>query len=98
MAGVYHVYILTNAHHTVLYTGVTSDLVVRVSQHREKLVPGFTQQYNVSKLVWCEEWGDIWEAIAREKQIKSGSRKKKVALIDAQNPEWADLFPRLVED
>jgi len=71
------VYILTNEHHTVLYTGVTSNLKGRVYQHREKLLRGFTNRYNVSKLVYYEMAENMAAAIAREKQIKAGSRRKK---------------------
>ena len=86
------VYIMTNQRNTVLYTGVTSDLKKRVWQHREKLVEGFTKRYNVTKLVYYEVCDDIRSAIAREKQIKAGSRQKKIDLIDGMNPEWADLY------
>ena len=91
----YFVYILTNDRHTVLYTGVTSDLKVRVYQHRQKLMAGFTTRYNVWKLVYYEVGADAAGAIAREKQIKSGSRKKKLAVIDSFNPQWRDLYPDL---
>jgi len=90
-----YVYILTNAAHTVLYTGVTSDLVKRVYQHREKLVEGFTKRYNVSKLVWYEIADTIESAILREKQIKAGSRHKKIMLIRAMNPGFKDLYDGL---
>jgi putative endonuclease len=92
---VYCVYILTNQRNTVLYTGVTGDLRTRVQQHREKLVPGFTNWYNVSKLVYYEAGGDASGAIAREKQIKAGSRRKKIELINQLNPEWRDLYEEL---
>ncbi|MDD3024892.1 MAG: GIY-YIG nuclease family protein [Syntrophomonadaceae bacterium] len=78
----YHVYILTNKRNTVLYTGVTANLSTRVWQHAEKQdKKSFTAKYNLNKLVYCEEYGDINEAIAREKQVKAGSRKKKIDLI-----------------
>lgn len=87
----YCVYILTNDRWTVLYTGVTGDLPKRVHEHRMGLVAGFTKRYNVHRLVWYE-WTDNPEAaIAREKQIKAGSRAKKIALIASMNPEWRDL-------
>ncbi len=86
------VHILTNRHHTVLYTGVTSNLVRRAFEHREKITPGFTSRYNVDRLVFFEETSDIRAAIAREKQIKGGSRARKIALIDAMKPAWRDLF------
>jgi putative endonuclease len=88
----YCVYILTNRRNSVLYTGVTSDLKRRVWQHREKLVPGFTQRYNVFKLVFYGVTDDVNAAIAREKQIKAGTRQKKINLIEAMNPEWRDLY------
>jgi putative endonuclease len=92
---VYCVYILTNKRSTVLYTGVTGDLTARVHQHREKLLPGFTNRYNVSKLVYYEAGYDSSGAIAREKQIKAGSRRKKIELINRFNPEWRDLYDEL---
>jgi len=92
----YFVYILTNRAHTVLYTGVTGDLIRRVAQHREKAFPGFTSRYNVHKLVFFEQAIDPTAAIWREKQIKAGSRARKIALIDAMNPEWRDLYEGLV--
>jgi putative endonuclease len=92
---VYCVYILTNQRNTVLYTGVTGDLRARVQQHREKLLPGFTNRYNVSKLVYSEAGRDASGAIAREKQIKAGSRRKKIELINQFNPEWRDLYEDL---
>ena len=92
----YFVYILTNRRHTVLYTGVTNDLVRRVSEHRAKLTGGFTARYNVDKLVFYERTTDVNAAIAREKQIKGGSRRRKIALINDMNPDWRDLFEDLV--
>ena len=92
----YFVYILANRHHTVLYTGVTGDLARRVFDHRAKSIPGFTSRYNVDKLVFYEESVDARTAIAREKQIKGGSRQKKIALIDAMNPDWRDLWADLI--
>jgi putative endonuclease len=91
------VYILTNKNNTVLYTGVTNDLRRRVSEHKMKLIPGFTKQYNVDKLVYFEWFEDAPNAIAREKQIKAGSREKKIALIERSNPEWRDLFELVLE-
>ena len=95
MEKVYCVYILTNKRNTVLYTGVTRDLRARIYQHREKLLPGFTNRYNVSKLVYYEAVYDASSAIAREKQIKAGSRQKKIDLINRLNPEWRDLYDEL---
>jgi len=86
------VYILTNIGNTVLYTGVTHTLFQRIVQHKEKMIPGFTKRYNVTKLVYFEYHTDIRDAIAREKQIKAGPRKKKIALIESMNPSWDDLF------
>ncbi len=86
------IYILTNKANAVLYTGVTSNLFNRVAQHRDKIVPGFTNNYNVTKLVYYEECDTMEEAIAREKQIKGGSRQKKIDLINSKNPEWKDLY------
>jgi putative endonuclease len=91
----YCVYILTNQRHTVLYTGVTGDLKRRIYQHREKLLPGFTRRYNVSKLVFYECMEDVSAAIVREKQIKTGSRQKKIELVNGFNPEWRELFDEL---
>jgi len=87
----YYVYILTNSRHTVLYTGVTNDLQRRVWEHKSKTVSGFTKRYNVDKLVYYETGDDVNIAIAREKQIKAGSRQKKIDLINSLNPEWQDL-------
>ena len=86
-----YVYIITNNRNTVLYTGVTSDLLKRVYQHKNKISPGFASKYNCQKLVWYEQADEIGTAITREKQIKAGSRKKKEALINAINSEWEDL-------
>ena len=89
------IYILTNKYNRVLYTGVMSDLKKRVWEHREKLVDGFTKRYNVTKLVYYEVFADIRDAITREKQIKAGSRQKKIDLIVGMNPEWRDLYEDL---
>ena len=87
------VYIITNSYHTVLYTGVTSDLYSRIKQHMTKYYPNsFTAKYNCNKLVWYELLGSIEEAIQREKQIKKRSRAYKESLIVAMNPEWNDLL------
>jgi putative endonuclease len=90
-----YVYILTNKNNTVLYTGVTSNLKKRVWEHREKLVDGFTKQYNVTRLVYYEVFADIRDAIGREKQLKGGSRQKKIDLINSMNAEWRDLYDDL---
>jgi putative endonuclease len=81
---------MTNRSRT-LYTGVTNDLMRRVLEHKRKLVPGFTSRYNLNRLAFYEEFGDIRPAIAREKQIKGWLRAKKIALIESVNPEWRDL-------
>jgi putative endonuclease len=86
----YYVYIMTNNSRT-LYTGVTDNLVRRVYEHKNKLIEGFTQKYNITKLVHYEITGDVQAAIQREKQIKGWLRKKKIALIEAANPGWNDL-------
>jgi putative endonuclease len=86
----FYVYILASKSRT-LYTGVTSSLERRVRQHREKVFGGFTARYNINRLVYCEPCGDIVAAIAREKQIKSWGRTKKVALIESVNRDWKDL-------
>ncbi len=85
-------YITTNKYNNVLYTGVSSDLEVRIERHKIKYYPkSFTSKYNADKLVYYETFWDIRDAIAREKQIKAGSRKKKIELIEKMNPEWKDL-------
>ena len=86
------VYILTNHSNRVLYTGVTNDIVRRTFEHRLKLTDGFAEKYNTYKLVYFEETTLIDSALLREKQIKGWSRAKKVALIEAMNPEWRDLM------
>ena len=88
----YYVYIMTNKGNAVVYTGVTGDLKRRVYEHKEKLVDGFTRKYNINKLVYCEVFEDIENAILREKQIKGGSIGKKNELIDTMNKEWRDLY------
>ena len=89
------VYILSNPRNTVLYTGVTSNLKNRIWQHKQKLVPGFTSRYNCRKLIYFEVFEEMTDAIAREKQIKGGSRKKKEQLINSINPEWKDLYDEI---
>jgi putative endonuclease len=88
----FYVYLLTNANHTVLYTGVTNDLERRCYEHKQKKIKGFTQKYNVHKLVYYEKFDFIDLAITREKQIKGYSRIKKNALIDKFNKEWKELY------
>ncbi len=90
------VYIMTNKRHGTLYTGVTSNIVQRVYQHKQVATPGFTKQYGCKSLVYYEQYDDMNNAIAREKQIKSGSRKKKLILIERMNPNWEDLYETLL--
>ena len=93
----YYVYILTNHNHTVLYTGVTNDLIRRVYEHKNHLEPNsFTAKYKVSKLVYFEETTDVKAAIEREKQIKSWQRHRKIGLIFEMNPGWNDLYNRML--
>ncbi len=88
----YCVYILTNKNNTVLYVGVTNNLMRRIWEHKSKLIEGFTKKYNVDKLIYFESFDSPEEAIKREKQLKAGSRKKKIDLINNKNPEWKDLY------
>ena len=90
-----YVYLLANKHNNVLYTGVTNDLIRRVYEHKNKLVAGFTQKYNVDRLVYFEVCSGIVVAIEREKQIKGKKKKKKQDLINSLNPEWDDLYRSL---
>ncbi|MBO4222746.1 GIY-YIG nuclease family protein [Bradyrhizobium neotropicale] len=90
------VYIVANKRHGTLYTGVTSYLPKRAFEHREGLVKGFTAKYGCRVLVWYELHDTMLDAIAREKQIKAGSRAKKIALIEALNPDWKDLYDTLI--
>jgi putative endonuclease len=93
-----YIYILTNKNNTVLYTGVTSNLRKRIFEHREKInKSSFTFRYNIDKLVYYETFHAIEEAIAREKQIKGGSRTKKIALINSINPNWKNLWDEIEE-
>jgi len=92
----YFVYILASTRCGTLYTGVTSDLPRRSYQHRNDLMEGFTRRYGVHMLVWFEEYGDIVLAIAREKQIKGWNRAWKIRLIEKGNPNWDDLYDRIV--
>lgn len=87
----YFVYIVTNASNNVLYIGVTNNLENRILQHKEKVNRGFSAKYQCCKLVYYDEFQWVQDAIAREKQLKAGSRKKKIDLIVANNPEWLDL-------
>jgi len=91
----YYVYIMTNRYNTVLYTGVTSNLARRVQEHRLGLKGRFASRYNITKLVYYEVFADPVTAIAREKQLKAGSRQKKIDLINGMNSEWRDLAEEL---
>ena len=95
MGKLYCVYIMMNKRNTVLYTGITSNLKKRIYEHKENLVEGFTKKYNIHKLVYYEAFNDVEQAILREKQIKAGSRNKKIRLINSMNPNWEDLYPEL---
>jgi putative endonuclease len=90
------VYILASRKHGTLYTGVTSDLPARIYHHREGLVPGFTRDYGVKRLVWLESHDDIEAAIVREKRIKGWKRDWKISLIEEANPAWDDLAVTLL--
>ena len=87
----YYVYMMTNWSNQVLYIGVTNNLQRRVFEHKHHIVEGFTEKYNMEKLVWYEQTTDVRSAIEREKQLKGWTRKKKGALVDAMNPTWEDL-------
>ena len=91
------VYIMASRRIGTLYTGVTSQLSLRAFQHREGSLPGFTKRYGCKLLVWYERYDLVVDAIAREKQIKAGSRRKKLALIEAMNPQWRDLYDDLAQ-
>ena len=90
------VYLVVNRKRGAIYTGVTSDLPRRTWEHREGLIDGFTRRYGCKKLVWYELHATMDNAIAREKQIKAGSRKKKVELIEETNPDWRDLYSEIM--
>ena len=90
------VYIMASKPNGTLYIGVTSNLVQRVWQHREGATDGFTKQYGCKTLVWYEMHATMEHAILREKQLKAGSRKRKITLIDAMNPQWRDLYAEIV--
>ena len=91
----YYVYIMTNKYNTVLYTGVTNDLKRRAYEHKSGLGGVFTSKYNITKLVYYEVCDDAYSVIAREKQIKGGSRQKKIDLINGMNSGWTDLYEEL---
>lgn len=92
---IYYVYISTNIRHTVFYAGITNDLLNRDHQHKTKFnKESFTAKYNINKIVYYEEFGDVYMAIEREKQIKNLVRKKKIELIESINPKWEDLVEK----
>ncbi len=90
------VYMMASKRNGTLYSGVTSDLVRRITQHRDGAVEGFTKRYGCKTLVWFDMADTMEAAIGREKQIKAGSRAKKVALIETSNPHWHDLYPSII--
>lgn len=92
----YFVYILASKKNGTLYIGVTNDICRRVYEHKEKLVAGFTEKYNVSRLVYVEEFDNINEALHREKCIKKWNRKWKLRIIEEQNPDWNDLYENIL--
>lgn len=91
----YYVYLLASARNGTLYVGVTNNLMRRVAEHKEKLVPGFTRTHGVDRLMWFEVHGNIEAAITREKQIKTWKRAWKLKLFSELNPMWDDLYPQL---
>lgn len=93
---IYYIYILTNKENGTLYTGITNDLVRRVYEHKNKLIDGFTKKYSLDKLVYYEQYSSPSDAILREKQIKAGSRKKKLDLINNFNNSWKDLYETII--
>ena len=88
----YYIYIMANKTNTTIYIGITSDIIKRVWEHKNKVIDGFTKRYNVNKLVYYEETTDVNSAIAREKQLKGWNRAKKNKLIESTNPNWDDLY------
>ncbi len=92
----YYLYILASRKNGTLYIGVTSDLIKRVWQHKQKLVEGFTQKYNVSVLVYFEEYSDVKDALKREKNMKAWQRQWKIKIIEENNPNWEDLYSKIV--
>ena len=91
----YYVYILASKKNGTLYVGITNDLLRRVEEHRQHLIPGFTAKYDVTRLVYYEEGNDVHAIIAREKQLKHWNREWKIELIEQSNPTWRDLYPEL---
>lgn len=91
----YFIYILSNKNHSVFYTGMTSNLMRRVYEHKQKLVDGFTKRYNIDKLIYYEVFSSPLDAITREKQIKDYRREKRIKLINSLNPHWNDLYEEI---
>ena len=91
-----YLYILSNKPNGTLYVGVTSDLIKRIYEHKNEITPGFSTRYNVKNLVYYEIFDFIEDAIAREKQLKAGSRAKKIMLIESMNPNWKDLYEEIL--
>lgn len=96
MAKQYHIYIMTNVHHTVLYIGMTGNILRRGWEHKQKVNEGFTKKYNCTKMVYYENYDEVYDAIDREKQLKGWTRAKKEWLINRLNPEWRDVYEDLV--
>ena len=92
----YYVYILTNKYNAVLYIGVTSDLIKRIWEHKNKIMKGFSSKYKIDKLVYFEQYNDIKQAIQREKRLQEWQRQWKVVLINSINPEWKDLYDEII--
>ena len=92
----YFVYIMTNNHNTVLYSGVTNNLARRVYEHKNGLDGTFTSKYNICKLVYYEVTDNVHSALAREKQMKGGSRQRKINLVNSVNPTWKDLYEEIL--
>jgi putative endonuclease len=93
----YYTYILTNKNHSVLYVGVTGNLEGRIWEHRQRITESFTKRYQVTKLIWYEDYPDPTSAIMREKQLKGWRREKKIALINKMNPRWIDLYEEMMD-
>ena len=93
----YYTYILTNKNNTTLYIGVTSNLLKRTFEHKEKAIDGFTKKYNIDKLVYYEHYENIESAITREKQLKKWEREWKIELIEKENPNWDNLYEKILK-
>lgn len=91
-----YVYLLASRKQGTLYIGVTNDLIRRIAQHKQKALPGFTQRYDIRRLVWFECYDAPTEAIVREKELKKWRREWKIALIEKENPDWRDLYPEIL--